>query len=40
MQNLIDIIEGSIKVGLAGTVYKDRILQQQSNLVGKAEKGR
>ncbi len=38
MENIIDIIEGSIKIGLAGTEHKDRILHQQSDLVGKAEK--
>ncbi len=37
MGNLIDIIEGSIKIGLAGTRYEDRILHQQSNLIAKAE---
>jgi len=38
MENLIHIIEGSIKTGLAGTNFDDRILPQQSNLVKKAEK--
>lgn len=38
MKSLIEIIEGSIKIGLSGTVFQDRILQQQSNLVKKAEK--
>ena len=38
MEHLIDIIEGSIQIGLAGTQFKDRILHQQSNLVGQAEK--
>ena len=38
MEQLIDIIEGSIQIGLAGTEFKDRILHQQSNLVGRAEK--
>ncbi len=38
MENLIDIIEGSIAIGLAGTDYSDRILPQQSNLVRKAER--
>lgn len=38
MENIIQIIEGSIKIGLAGTEHKDRILHQQSNLVGKAER--
>lgn len=38
MTNIIDIIEGSIKIGLAGTTHEDRILHQQSNMVSKAEK--
>lgn len=38
MNALIEIIETSIKTGLEGTVYKDRILQQQSHLINKAEK--
>ncbi len=37
MQTLIDIIEGSIVRGLAGTQYEDRILQQQSHLIQDAE---
>ncbi len=37
MKNIIEIIEGSIAKGLAGTEYKDRILPQQSNLIAKAE---
>jgi len=37
MKNIINIIETSIKVGLAGTVYEDRILHQQSHLVEAAE---
>ena len=36
MQQIIKIIEGSIKIGLAGTDYMDRILPQQSNLIEKA----
>lgn len=36
MGELIDIIEQGISTGLAGTQYKDRILQQQSNLLGQA----
>lgn len=40
MQNLIELIEGSIKIGLAGTRHKDRILQQQSHLIEKAEKSK
>ena len=40
MENLIQLIEGSIKIGLAGTDYKDRILPQQSHLIGKAEKSK
>ena len=31
-------IETSIKTGLKGTEFKDRILHQQSHLIGKAEK--
>lgn len=38
MQVIIEIIEGSISKGLAGTDYEDRILPQQSNLVAEAEK--
>ncbi len=37
MKNLVGIIENSIKTGLAGTVYKDRILPQQSHLIQKAQ---
>lgn len=40
MKDLIQLIEESIKIGLAGTVYKDRILPQQSHLIGKAEKSK
>ena len=40
MKNLIQLIEGSIKVGLAGTEYSDRILPQQSHLVGRAERSK
>ena len=41
MKALVEIIENSIKTGLRGTVYKDRVLQQQSHLIQKAEqKGR
>lgn len=38
MESLIQIIYKSIDTGLEGTYYKDRILQQQSHLIGKAEK--
>ena len=38
MKTIIEIIEGSITKGLAGTRYEDRILPQQSNLVAQAEK--
>lgn len=38
MKLLIELIEGSIVKGLAGTEFEDRILSQQSNLVAKAEK--
>ena len=37
MLDLIKIIHGSIDTGLKGTYYKDRILQQQSHLIEKAE---
>ncbi len=36
MKHLIRIIETSIQTGLQGTVYKNRILQQQSHLIDKA----
>jgi len=38
MESLIQIIHKSIDTGLNGTQYKDRILQQQSHLIEKAEK--
>jgi L-serine dehydratase len=38
MKEIIRIIHGSIDTGLRGTYYADRILQQQSHLIGKAEK--
>ena len=38
IEELIDIIENSIQTGLEGTKYEDRILHQQSHLIGKAEK--
>ena len=37
MANIIRIIENSIKAGLAGTLYDNRILPQQSHLLKKAE---
>jgi len=41
MTSLVEIIENSIRMGLEGTAYKDRILPQQSHLIHKAEiKGR
>lgn len=40
MKNTVGIIEKSIKTGLKGTKYEDRILHQQSHLVGRAEKTR
>ncbi|MCB0651422.1 MAG: L-serine ammonia-lyase, iron-sulfur-dependent, subunit alpha [Saprospiraceae bacterium] len=41
MKNIVGIIENSIRIGLAGTVYKDRILPQQSHLIREAQqKGR
>jgi L-serine dehydratase len=36
METVIKIIHGSIEKGLKGTVYKDRILPQQSHLIEKA----
>jgi len=38
MENIIVTIENSIKMGLEGTVYKDRILHRQSHLIKRAEK--
>jgi len=38
MANIVDTIEKSINTGLKGTHYKDRILQQQSHLIAKAER--
>jgi len=38
MNYIVDIIENSIKTGLAGTKYEDRILPQQSHLIDKAHK--
>ena len=38
MKNIIEIIENSISTGIQGTKFKDRILPQQSHLIGKAEK--
>lgn len=38
MTRIIEIIEGSIKTGLEGTNYKDRILPQQSHLIASAQK--
>lgn len=40
MENLIQLIEGSIKIGLAGTEYTDRMLPQQSHLIARAEKSK
>jgi len=37
MKNIIQIIENSIKTGLKGTIYEDRILPQQSHLIKIAE---
>ena len=37
MEEIIQIIHKSIDVGLNGTHYEDRILQQQSHLIGKTE---
>jgi L-serine dehydratase len=38
MKKLVDIIENSISGGLSGTDYDDRILPQQSHLIGEASK--
>ncbi len=38
MKDIVGIIENSIKTGLEGTKYENRILQQQSHLIEKAEK--
>ncbi|WP_167619367.1 L-serine ammonia-lyase, iron-sulfur-dependent, subunit alpha [Maribellus sediminis] len=38
MEEIIQIIHKSIVTGMAGTSYEDRILQQQSHLIEKAEK--
>jgi len=38
MNNIVSISLGSIETGMKGTEYDDRILQQQSNLIGIAEK--
>jgi L-serine dehydratase len=38
MKELVSIIENSISKGLAGTVFKDRVLPQQSHLIGKSVK--
>ena len=38
MKHIVGIIENSIDTGLAGTVYDDRILPQQSHLIDKAKK--
>jgi len=38
MKDVVEIIGKSIQIGLEGTEYKDRILQQQSDLIGKAAK--
>jgi L-serine dehydratase len=38
MKFVVSIIEDSIKTGLAGTYYEDRILPRQSHLIGNAQK--
>jgi len=38
MRYVVGIIESSIKTGLAGTYYEDRILPQQSHLIKSAQK--
>ena len=37
MNGVVALIENSINIGLAGTIYEDRILPQQSHLIKKAE---
>lgn len=37
MKDLVHITKNAIRNGLAGTDYKDRILEQQSHLIGKKE---
>lgn len=38
MKGIVEIIENSIKTGLAGTDYADRILPRQSHLIDRAQK--
>jgi L-serine dehydratase len=38
MKELVSIIENGISKGLQGTVFKDRVLHQQSHLIGKSVK--
>ncbi len=38
MAGIVEIIHKSVDTGLGGTQYDDRILQQQSHLIGKAQK--
>jgi len=38
MENIIEVVEDSIKTGLKGTIHKDRILHQQSHLIESAER--
>lgn len=38
MKEIVGIIDNSIQTGLEGTIYEDRILQQQAHLIDKAEK--
>jgi len=38
MKNIVETIESSMKIGLTGTKYEDRILGQQSHLIEIAEK--
>jgi L-serine dehydratase len=38
MDEIIQIVHAGIDTGLKGTLYQDRILHQQSHLIGKAEK--
>ena len=38
MEKIVEIIENSITMGMKGTKYEDRILHQQSHLIGEAAK--
>lgn len=40
MQEIVEIMDASITRGLQGNAYDDRLLKQQSHLIGKAMKGK